>query len=172
MHSCKNPAWYSFLAFCLSLSVQASAGELQSLKNGQHAFNSGNYALSFALWQTEALQDDSDAQVFLGLSYANGWGVRKNMELARIWYQKAATNNNPSGQLLLGLYYLLQGDNQRAAGLNWLTRAAEGGDKQAREFLAKGHAKGWFHDINSGNPVQTSRHSPLSPIALATIPAQ
>ena len=172
MKHLKSPVYISILVFFLYLPLQAMAGDatasnMEGLNNGQLAFNQGNYALSFALWQKEALQGNSDAQVFVGLSYANGWGVRKDMHQASIWYAKAAQNNNPSGQLLLGLYYFLESEHDRAAGLTWLTLAAEGGDAQARHFLEKGYAKGWFNDITPVMPRNKPDHSPFGPIALA-----
>lgn len=167
MHYGNKSAIYVLLVFLMYFPVQAGADELVSLKNGQHAFNLGNYALSFALWQTQALQGDSDAQLFVGLSYANGWGVHKDMDLASVWYRQAALNNNPSAQLLLGLYYFLEGEDNRSAGLKWLTLAAEAGDQQARDFLAKGYPRGWFSDIEPAGVKQASRHSPIGPLALA-----
>jgi TPR repeat protein len=126
----------------------AAGGKLAGLEAGERAFNAGNFKLAFSHWQTEATRGNADAQVFVGLSYANGWGVSKNPRLASVWYQKAADKNHTSGQLLLGLYYIQQRGAERAAGLSWLKRAAGAGDKEAQAFLKKGYAKGWFTDID------------------------
>lgn len=138
---------YLLLGLVLSIPLLAGIGKSQGLENGQQAFNAGNHAHAFALWQTEATRGNPQAQVFVGLAYANGWGVDKSPELAGIWYRKAAINNNTSGQFLLGLYYIQQQGDKRADGLHWLQRAAQGGDAEAQAFLDKGHAKGWFRDI-------------------------
>jgi hypothetical protein len=114
------------------------------LQDGQNAFNSGNYDLAFSLWQTRATQGHTDAQVFVGLSYANGWGVDKNTKLASHWYQKAAANNNATGQFLLGLYLISGKDADLPKGVMWLNRAANNGDNSAKKFLKKAKRRGWF----------------------------
>ena len=117
------------------------------LKDGQTAFNSGNYDLAFSLWQTLATQGHSDAQVFVGLSYANGWGVDKNTKLASHWYQKAAKSDNASGQFLLGLYLIGGNEIDLPVGVMWLRLAAENGDTSAKRFLKKAKRRGWFDKV-------------------------
>jgi len=136
------------LLLCLLLaSSGASAEKLSTLADGQAAFNAGNYILSFSLWSTLATQGNTQAQVFVGLSYDNGWGTQRSAQLARVWYQKAAKKNNTSGQYLLGLHFIQGNSNERAKGLMWLQRAADNGDSAAREFIEKGKKRGWFKNI-------------------------
>lgn len=118
-----------------------------TLQDGQDAFNQGNYDLAFAHWQTLATQGHADAQVFVGLSYANGWGVNKNSKLASHWYKKAAVKENASGQFLLGLYLISGDDADMPTGVMWLRRAAENGDESAKRFLKKAKTRGWFKDV-------------------------
>lgn len=122
------------------------------LQDGQAAFNTGNYDLAFSLWQTRATQGHSDAQVFVGLSYANGWGVDKNTKLAGHWYQKAAKNDNASGQFLLGIYLISGKDADLPKGVMWLRRAAENGDTSAKGFLKKAKRRGWFDKVPQIKP--------------------
>ena len=89
------------LALTWSFSVLSSE-KLESLTEGQRAFNAGDYAKALELWQKLAQDGQPEAQVFVGLAYANGWGVKKNLEEASNWYMRAAENNSPSGQFLLG----------------------------------------------------------------------
>ena len=117
------------------------------LQDGQDAFNTGNYDLAFSLWQTLATQGHSDAQVFVGLSYANGWGVDKNTKLASHWYLKAANNNNASGQFLLGLSLISGKEMDLSKGVMWLQRAAKNGDTSAIRFLKKAKRRGWFDKV-------------------------
>ena len=42
----------------------------------------------------------------LGILYANGHGVEKDLQAAADWYQKAAEKGNASAQLALALMYL------------------------------------------------------------------
>lgn len=125
----------------------ASAEELSPLAAGQEAFNAGDYTLAFSLWSTLATQGNAEAQVFVGLAYDNGWGTPRSPQLARVWYQKAAANNNSSGQFLLGLHFIQGATEDRAKGLMWLQRAASNGDRAAQQFIQKGQNKGWFKGI-------------------------
>ena len=134
------------------------------LEDGQAAFNSGNYDLAFSLWQTRATQGHSDAQVFVGLSYANGWGVDKNTKLASHWYQKAASNDNASGQFLLGLYLVTGKDADLPTGVMWLRRAAKNGDTSAQGFLKKAKRRGWFDKVPQ---IREEKHKKLETIAMA-----
>ncbi|MBL1276448.1 MAG: sel1 repeat family protein [Ectothiorhodospiraceae bacterium] len=134
-----------FLGLWLPFHVFSS--DFEGLEAGQKAFNAGNFTLSFALWTTLATQGHTDAQVFVGLSYQNGWGIQKSSQLAEVWYQKAAKKNNAIGQYLLGLRYIQGSNTNRAKGLMWLRQAASNGDNSAQQFLKKGQARGWFTDI-------------------------
>ena len=144
-----QPIALLLLALALWQPTQALADDMTELHEGQVAFNSGDYGLSFALWSNLATQGHTDAQVFVGLSYENGWGTAKNAKLAEIWYQKAAKNNSATGQYLLGLRYIQGSDSNRAKGLMWLQRAAANGDSSAQQFLDKGQARGWFTGITA-----------------------
>jgi TPR repeat protein len=134
-------------ACCLAFSANASAGELDKLAKGQAAFNAGDYTLSFSLWSTLATEGNTNAQLFVGLSYDNGWGTEQNTQLARVWYKKAAKKNNTSAQYLLGLHFIQGTSAERARGLMWLQRAADNGDNAAQNFLEKGKKRGWFKGI-------------------------
>ena len=134
-------------ACCFVISANASAGELDKLADGQAAFNAGDYTLAFSLWSTLATKGNSDAQLFVGLSYDNGWGTKQNAQLARVWYKKAASKNNSSAQYMLGLHFIQGTQAERAKGLMWLQRAANNGDHEAQQFLKKGKKRGWFKGI-------------------------
>lgn len=139
-----DPIALLLLILALWLPLQAAAAELDALHEGQRAFNQGDYITSFSLWSTLATQGHADAQVFVGLSYENGWGTPKSVSLAEVWYQKAARNNNLTGQYLLGLRLLSGTGLDRARGLMWLQQAAANGDGSAQQFLDKGKSRGWF----------------------------
>lgn len=140
------------LAASLSLPGFSIAGEVNTAKtptldDAQAAFNEGNYGLAFTLWSTRATQGHSDAQVFVGLSYANGWGVDRSPKMASLWYKKAALNENPSAQFLLGLYLISEKEADLSTGVMWLHRAAENGDNSAKRFLKKAKAHHWFKNV-------------------------
>ncbi|NOX93391.1 MAG: sel1 repeat family protein [Gammaproteobacteria bacterium] len=154
------------LACLLVASSAASAEKQNTLADGQAAFNAGNYILSFSLWSTLATQGDAEAQVFVGLSYDNGWGTQRSAQLARVWYQKAAKKDNTSGQFLLGLHFIQGTGAERAKGLMWLQRAADNGDSAAQEFIKKGEKRGWFKNIK---PAATPEQKEPTPQAVALV---
>lgn len=163
-----QPIALLLLIMALWLPAQASADELAALQDGQAAFNAGDYVLSFALWSNLATQGHAVAQVFVGLSHDNGWGTAKSAKLAEIWYQKAAINNNPTGQYLLGLRYIQGSDKNRATGLMWLQRAAANGDSSAQQFLDKADQRGWFTGVTPTSApamLTTPPSSPPTPMA-------
>lgn len=149
------------------------------LSQGQAAFNAGDYGTAFKLWRQLAEQGHNEAQVFVGLAYANGWGVDKDMTAASEWYQKAAEQNNPSGQFLLGLHYLtvkltqnqvsLQQDNT-ATGLQWLRKAAANGDTSAQKFLDKAKARHWFDDVEETS-AEAEEQQPENLVSAVQTPA-
>lgn len=156
MHNLLKIAKYTILVFALTGAASVcSAEKLGSLVEGQHAFNKGDYAKALELWQKLAQDGQPEAQVFVGLAYANGWGVKKNLEEASDWYMRAAENNSPSGQFLLGLHYITTGINQYdvRVGIKWLKRAADNGDKQAIRFLKKAKRRHWFSDLKNDGTI-------------------
>jgi len=156
MHKLLNLTKAVFVtAMFLSAVPMAYAEKLETLSQGQEAFNRGDYAKALQLWQQLANDGQPEAQVFVGLAYANGWGVKKNLEEASNWYMRAAENNNASGQFLLGLHYVTTGVNQYdvRVGIKWLKRAADNGDKQAIRFLKKAKSRNWFSDLKGDTKI-------------------
>lgn len=84
----------------------------------------------------KAMIGNAEAQTELGMAYATGNGVDKNMVEARQWWEKAAASGNTSAQYALGLLYTKTGydgvnqDYQVAAG--WFEKAAKSGDAWAQ----------------------------------------
>jgi len=147
-----------FVSLALAVMLYASIGyadQLEPLLEGQKAFNQGDYAKALELWQKLAMDGQPEAQVFVGMAYANGWGVKKNLEEASNWYMRAAENNSPSGQFLLGLHYVTTGVNQYdvRVGIKWLKRAADNGDAQAIKFLKKAKQRNWFGDLKNDGKI-------------------
>lgn len=139
----------SLLFFLIPLSGYAE--KLETLSEAQAAFDAGDYDKAVSLWETAALGGNSNAQVLMGLAYANGWGVDTDMDSAEKWYHIAAENNNPSGQFLLGIYYLSSKSDQVYAGIMWVKRSAENGDASAQKFLQTAKDKRWFENVDRWN---------------------
>jgi hypothetical protein len=154
------------LLLSLCLCLPALAEDIPALQAGQMAFNAGHYQQSFALWQTLATQGHADAQLLVGLSYANGWGIDKSGALAEIWYRKAALNNNAAAQFLLGLRYISASEDKLATGLMWLHKAAQNGDDSAQRFLKKAESRGWFRNVEPS--MEESPAAPASQLSKTT----
>ena len=54
-------------------------------ERGLKAYNKKDYAAALTAWEPLAEKGMTDAQFKLGVLYANGQGVRKNMILADMW---------------------------------------------------------------------------------------
>lgn len=123
----------------------AFAADFSDLTAGQAAFNRHQYDKAFSIWMSLAQQGNSDAQVFVGLAYQNGWGVSKDLQRSNMWFQMAAESENPAGQFFLGLHYVSSKDPKTVStGVQWLVQAAENGDTSAKQFLIKARIRRWF----------------------------
>lgn len=69
------------------------------------AFKQGDYEDAFAIWKIRAIKNDLEAQNALGTHYLLGLGVKKDINLAKQWYQKAAELGHPDAQRNLGSMY-------------------------------------------------------------------
>ncbi|MGD9536307.1 MAG: tetratricopeptide repeat protein [Alphaproteobacteria bacterium] len=97
-------------------------------------------AAAFKGFEGAAKLEHPDALAFLGFMYANGrGGVEANQETASQDYLKAARLGQGWAQWQIG-ERLIAGtgiEQDRAAGLDWLRKAAEGGVKEAKDALAR-----------------------------------
>lgn len=145
-------ALYASFLILLSLSFSVAAADLTVLEEGQSAFNQHQYEKAFSIWMSLAQQGSSDAQVFVGLAYKNGWGVEKDLQRSSMWFQKAAEAENATGQFFLGLHYVSsKSPDTVATGVQWLVAAAENGDTSAKQFLIKARIRRWFDVPNTLN---------------------
>ncbi|MBI2198309.1 MAG: sel1 repeat family protein [Candidatus Rokubacteria bacterium] len=85
-----------------------------------------------------------DAQLILGVMYADGWGVPQDDREAVKWFRRAAEQGNAFAQFHLGSAYangrgVPQHDREA---MKWFRRAAEQGDILAQVNLGEMYAKG------------------------------
>jgi tetratricopeptide (TPR) repeat protein len=85
--------------------------------------------------QVNAEQGNANAQVYLGICYFKGNGVRKDMGEAAKWWRKAAEQGDAMGQSILGDYYDVCQNKTEA--IKWWRKAAEQGDANAKQNLEK-----------------------------------
>jgi hypothetical protein len=79
------------------------------------SYTKGNYIQAFNIFYTLAKEDDEKAQYNVGLMYAQGLGVQKDMSKAVKWYEKSATQGNAFAQYNLAQYYHYQGSTDTHA---------------------------------------------------------
>jgi TPR repeat protein len=120
-----------------------------------------------SMWLQAASQGDTEAEMNLGNSYSEGWGVRKDEAEAAKWYRRAAEKGVAGAQFSLGQIYFaglgVVQDYKEA--LEWYGKAADQGDSAAQNslgdayFLGTGVAKdiktaiSWYQKAaEEGNP--------------------
>ncbi|MCU1233844.1 MAG: Sel1 domain protein repeat-containing protein [Candidatus Solibacter sp.] len=72
---------------------------------GLAAFKNKDYATAYREWKTAADSGNAEAQFDLGVLYAQGMGVRRDLTEAAFWYRKAAGQGNPEAEFALGQMY-------------------------------------------------------------------
>jgi hypothetical protein len=69
---------------------------------GLAAFKLKNYELAWREWKASAEEGVAEAQFDLGVLYAQGLGVRRDLTEAVNWYRKAAQQGNAEAEFALG----------------------------------------------------------------------
>jgi hypothetical protein len=129
-----------------ALEAAASTGDPQAqfvlasaLAQRADAGDTGAAVASVEWYRRAAQQGHVDAQVALGVCYANGWGCEANPEQAAHWWATAAGQGSPDGHFYLAVAYSqgfgLDADDAEAA--RHCRIAAEMGHVQAQEQLIR-----------------------------------
>jgi uncharacterized protein len=74
---------------------------------GMEAFRNKDYGKAFREWKAAAEAGQAEAQFDLGVLYAQGKGVRRDLTMAERWYRKAAEQGNAEAAFALGQMYSL-----------------------------------------------------------------
>ena len=131
---------YIFIFIAVTLSLFANDFN-QAVKD----YNSGGYIKALNTFYTLAKKDDAKAQYNVGLIYANGKGVQKDLAKAKKWYEKAAKQGNGPAQYNLAKLYHTAGETD-AHGYEkaryWYEKAVEAGIMQAYNNLASLYMEG------------------------------
>jgi hypothetical protein len=72
---------------------------------GLEAFKNKDYQRAYKEWKTAADSGKAEAQFDLGLLYAQGLGVRRDLSEAARWYRKSADQGNAEAEFALGQMY-------------------------------------------------------------------
>lgn len=105
------------------------------LERGCELYEDGKVQEAFLCFQTAAKLGNPQAQVNLGNLYDAGEGVCQDRKRAIYWYKLAIRKGIPEAAYNLAVSYQQRG-NMRWAGF-WFTRAAEMGDEDAIDELAR-----------------------------------
>ena len=73
---------------------------------GLAAFKNKDYHRAYQEWKAAAEAGHAEAQFDLGVLYAQGRGVRRDLTVAASWYRKSADQGNAAAQVALGQMYL------------------------------------------------------------------
>ena len=116
------------------MSATAIAGRLEQ---GMDSLNNGDFAEAYCIWRPLAMQGHKDAAFHLGWLYANGNGLRVDVNKAIYWWTQAANQGHTDAMFALGLAYTtgegIKKDLDQA--VDWFLKAAESGQEDAREIL-------------------------------------
>lgn len=83
----------------------AAAPAVADTAAGMAAFRNKDYQAAFKEWKASADAGQAEAQFDLGLLYAQGLGVRRDLSAAADWYRKAADQGNAEAEFALGQMY-------------------------------------------------------------------
>ena len=110
-------------------------------------------SMDIAKLQKDAEAGDALAQLNLGAAYDNGMGVKRDIEQALIWYQKAAEQGLAEAQFNLA-HLLVTEEISTVAAAEWMLKAAEQGMVDAEFLMGVIYAEGIGVEID---PVESRR---------------
>lgn len=97
------------------------------LSEAKTLYEKNEYNPAFEKFKKAADKNSSEAEYYIGVSYAKGHGVVKSNKSAADWYEKAANKQHNDAQYELGLCFLngkgVNKDGEKA--IYWLKQAAE-----------------------------------------------
>lgn len=131
--------------------IEASVPAEDAFETGFAAFASGDYSTALLHWEPLAEDGDPRALYNMGLLYAQGWGVTKDMAIAMDLWLKAARQNHVRAAHNLALA-LLAGEPADASGqlgepdtaqaVKWLEVGVNAGYANSEYTLGKLFAEG------------------------------
>jgi TPR repeat protein len=125
------------------------------------AYKSGDYAKAFPIYEKLALAGDVDAQSDLGIMYAQGYGVSKNISEAVKWWTKAADMGQNKAQGYLGGIYSSETSgmlNYKKA-FKYYSLSAEQNDAISQSILGYMYAEGQGVETDINKSIELWRKS-------------
>jgi TPR repeat protein len=122
------------LAATLLVQITLAVAQSNAIGDGVAAYDRGDYAHARTLLEPQAIAGDPAAQFHMGLMYARGEGVDKDLAAAARWFEQAAEQGNAHAQYIVGHMYAA-GDGVPADAVQsykWFSIAAAQGWGKAR----------------------------------------
>ena len=114
------------------------------LKQAMSANEAGDYDTSVRIWRELAEKGNAQAQNCLGVSYAKGEGVEKDLKTAVLWYRRAAEQGYTKAMFNLG--GVMKRDNgigpDLAEAVRWYRKAAGLGHPRSAAYLGLAYDNG------------------------------
>jgi TPR repeat protein len=153
----------------LSFALPVAAGPFE---DADAAYSKGDYATALRLLRPLADQGNADAQVGLGIIFANGHGVPQDYAEAMKWLRKSADQGNANGEYYLGFSYAKgQGVTQDWVEANkWFRKSADQGNLDAQSMLGFNYANGRGVSQNVVEALKWSILAASQSLASQTIP--
>lgn len=132
------PAWNKNHRFTFILLLTVSfAVCARDFEQGMQAMEKGDFAEAYCIWHPLADSGHQDAAYHLGWLYANGNGLKVDVEKAIYWWTESADQGHTDAQFALGLAYTTGEGIKKSEGeaLRWYLKAAKGGHEDAREMI-------------------------------------
>ena len=105
----------------------------QAAETGQHGFPK-DPVKAYQWYCNSALQNDSAAQLKVGLMLLEGEGTKKDLKKGMLWLNRSASQGNHDAELALGILLV---DSDALSSAKLFSRAAEGGNLYANHRLAE-----------------------------------
>lgn len=118
-----------------------------------NAYKNRDFATALRIWEDEAYQQNDQALTNLGLMYLKGEGVKKELQKAKIYFEKGAALGNISAIYNLGLMYysgIGMAENLEE-GAKYLLQAAQAGHSGANFRMALHYLKDRTNQTNLTN---------------------
>ena len=109
---------------------------------------SKNHAAKVAKWRTEAERGDAEAQLRLGMCYATGKGVERDIEVAAEWYQKANRQNHAMSHCFVGGHYFCHHGYSGVSMGNARKKPAKSKDSRNQFHLGERYLTGHGVEVN------------------------
>lgn len=112
--------------------------DLAQVAMAKDALRNDKYEIGLNWLRKAVNQDNSDAEILLGLCYENGWGVSQSLWEAKKYYENAGTHGNSMGYFHIGRLYADENSSiyNLPSAFDWYMKAAKDDNAQAQGIVA------------------------------------